>query len=69
MKTGPSHLIRLYATANTIPVKAMDATKGAPSSWKVLRRMPAQIPTSIKRRQVSLRERELEFIIDDRIAA
>lgn len=59
--TGTSHLIILNVTANAIPLNASEATKGAPSPWKVFRRMPTQAPTKAKSRQVSWRERELEF--------
>lgn len=64
--TGPSHLIRLKATANTIPHNAIEATKGAPSPWNVLLSIAKPAPTRASRRQVSLRERVLEGCMADK---
>lgn len=62
INTGPNHLIMLKVTAYAIPLKAADATKGAPSSWKALASMAMQIPVRIKRRQISPLEREPDCV-------
>lgn len=54
MNAAPSHLIRAYVRAKARPLKAIDATTGAPSPRRVWKMMARHIPERTRRLHVSL---------------
>ena len=58
----PSHLIRLYANANAIPLKASEAISGSPLPRKLLYRITSAAKDRERRLHVSALER-LEFMV------
>lgn len=58
MKTGPSHIIRLYVEAKAMPLKAREAIRGSPSPWKVLAMIAKHAAESVRSDHVSVRVRE-----------
>ena len=62
---SPSHLTKLYAAANAMPLNAKDATRGSPSPWNVFAITPAHAIKSVTRLDASVQDRDLDM--SDRI--
>jgi hypothetical protein len=53
MNVGPSHLIIEYVALKATPLRASDATSGAPSPWKVFARIATHATVNERRLYVS----------------